>query len=151
MISIDHLFDSANRIPFREPKVENIPSFGSILYTIWNTGGDFVYVGIGGIRGQTAKDRNPRSRITQHWQGMRSGDQFCIYVQDHFVQPQIIGRPYFAQNGQIDRMVRKYIHENLSYAYVIDQSDEGNKRVRDYERSIQQGAWQGMKPVLNPI
>jgi hypothetical protein len=151
MIAIDHLFDQANRIQFREPMVENIPSFGSILYTIWNTGGDFVYVGIGGIRGQTAKDRNPRSRITQHWQGMRSGDQFCIYVQDHFVLPQIIGRPYFAQNGQIDRMVRKYIHENLSYAYVIDQSDEGNKRVRDYERSIQQGAWQGMKPVLNPI
>jgi hypothetical protein len=151
MISIDYLFDPANRIPFREPKVQNIPSFGSILYMIWNTGGDFVYVGIGGIPGQTAKDRNPRSRIIQHWQGMRSGDQFCIYIQDHFVLPQIIGRPYTAQNGHIDRLVRHYIHENLSYAYVIDQTDEGNKRVRDYERGIQQGAWQGMKPLLNPI
>ena len=150
MITIDHLVNPADRIPFREPVVENMASFGSILYTIWKKGGDFVYVSIGGIRGQAAKDRKLRSRIMQHWQGMRSGDQFCIYVQEYFVLPQMIGQPYEAQNGKIDRMVRKYIHEHLSYAYVIDQSDEGNKRVRDYERSIQQGAWQGMKPLLNP-
>jgi len=46
MITIDHLVNPADRIPFREPVVENMASFGSILYTIWNTGGDFVYVGV---------------------------------------------------------------------------------------------------------
>ncbi len=55
------------------------------------------------------------------------------------------------QNGQIDRLVRQYIHQHLAYAYVIDQSDEGNKRVGDYERQIQQGAWRGLKPLLNPL
>jgi hypothetical protein len=48
-------------------------------------------------------------------------------------------------------LVREYIRENLSYAYVIDQSVEGNNRVRDFERRIQQGAWRGVKPLLNPI
>ncbi len=33
----------------------------------------------------------------------------------------------------------------------IDQSLEGNNRVRDFERRIQQGAWRGVKPLLNPI
>ena len=47
------------------------------------------------------------------------------------------------QNGQIDRLVRQYIHQHLAYAYVIDQSDEGNKRVRDYElnRPGNRGGW----------
>lgn len=112
---------------------------------------DFVYIGIGGIRGVTAEDRNPRSRIMQHWQGMRSGDQFCIYVQDHFVLPQIVAKPYTAQNGQIDRLVRQYTHDHLSYAYMIDQSQEGSRRVRDFERRIQQGAWLGIKPLVDPI
>ena len=151
MITIDPLFDPDNRISFNEPQIDAIPKFGSILYTIWNKSDEFVYVGIGGIRGVKVEDRNPRSRILQHSQGMRSGDQFCIYVQDHFVLPQLIDKPYKAENGLLDRLVREYIRENLSYSYVIDQSLEGNNRVRDYERRIQQGAWRGMKPLLNPI
>jgi hypothetical protein len=151
VIEFEPLFDPSKRVPFKEPELDAIPKFGSILYTIWNTSGQFIYVGIGGIRGQRAQDRNPRSRILQHWQGMRSGDQFCIYVQDHFVLPALVGSPYFPQNGQIDRLVRQYIHQHLAYAYIIDQSDDGNKRVRDYERQIQQGAWRGLKPLLNPL
>ena len=151
MISIDPLFDPTNRISFDEPRIDAIPKFGSILYTIWNKSDEFIYVGIGGIRGVKVEQRNPRSRIIQHSQGMRSGDQFCIYVQDHFVLPQLIDKPYKAENGLLDRLVRDYIRENLSYAYVIDQSQEGNNRVRDFERRIQQGAWRGMKPLLNPI
>ena len=108
-------------------------------------------MGIGGIRGVKVEERNPRSRIMQHSQGMRSGDQFCIYVQDHFVLPQLLDKPYKAENGLLDRLVRDYIRDNLSYAYVIDQSVEGSSRVRDFERRIQQGAWRGVKPLLNPI
>ena len=108
-------------------------------------------MGIGGIRGVKVEERNPRSRIMQHSQGMRSGDQFCIYVQDHFVLPQLLDKPYKAENGLLDRLVRDYIRDNLLYAYVIDQSVEGNNRVRDFERRIQQGAWRGMKPLLNPM
>jgi hypothetical protein len=151
MLSIDPLFDPNNRLPFHEPKIEEIPKFGSILYTIWNKSHEFIYVGIGGIRGAKVEERNPRSRIIQHSQGLRSGDQFCIYVQDHFVLPNLLNMPYKAENGLLDRLVREYIRENLSYAYVIDQSVEGNRRVRDFERQIQQGAWRGLKPLLNPI
>jgi hypothetical protein len=109
MISIDPLFDPANRISFTELMIDSIPKFGSILYTIWHRRDEFIYVGIGGIRGVKVENRNPRSRIMQHSQGIRSGDQFCIYVQDHFVLPQLINKPYKAENGLLDRLVREYI------------------------------------------
>ncbi len=50
MISIDPLFDPTNRISFNEPKIDAIPIFGSILYTIWSKSDEFIYVGIGSIR-----------------------------------------------------------------------------------------------------
>jgi hypothetical protein len=62
-------------------------------------GTDYIYVGIGGLAGATVHDRNPRSRIIQHAQGRRSGDQFCIYIQDFYVIPAIISKPYEPKKG----------------------------------------------------
>jgi len=72
-------------------------------------------------------------------------------VQDRFIPPQLLKIPYKAENELLDRLVREYIREDLSYAYVINQSVEGNRRIRDFERQIQQGAWHGLKPLPNPI
>ena len=79
---ITPLFDlDTPPIPFSNPAVQNIPQFGSIIYTVWNTNNDFIYVGIGGVKtGVPLRQRNPRSRINQHSSGIRSGDQFCVYV-----------------------------------------------------------------------
>src|SRR4051794_12863720 len=61
-----------------------IPGSGAGVYTIWDDDGAFIYVGAAG--------RNPdgtglASRLRSHHRGRRSGDQFCVYVADHYVMP----------------------------------------------------------------
>jgi hypothetical protein len=94
---VSPLFDpSVPAIPFSAPRVDDIPAPGSIIYTVWRDQIDFIYVGIGGV-GQSAdtplEKRNPRSRIVQHSSGRRSGDQFCVYVHDFYVIPDLGSGP----------------------------------------------------------
>ena len=83
MIDLTSLFDES--VPLRTfslSNIKDIPEYGSIIYTVFLDNKEFIYVGIGGLSGKSVKERNPRSRITQQTQGRRSGDQFCIYIQD---------------------------------------------------------------------
>jgi hypothetical protein len=63
---------------------EIIRRTGAGVYTVFNDAGEFIYVGIAG--------RNPAgsglaSRLRSHASGRRRGDQFCVYVADHYVMP----------------------------------------------------------------
>ena len=150
--NITPLFDlDAPPIPFSNPAVENIPQFGSIIYTVWNTNNDFIYVGIGGVKtGVPLSQRNPRSRISQHSSGTRSGDQFCVYVQDFFVIPEIVkSGTYVSERGLLDKSTKEYIHNNLSYRYVVFQGENSIEIVRSLESKIQRGESSFGKPFLN--
>jgi len=99
------LFSAATPLrTFSTSNIAEIPAFGSIIYTVFLDGTDFIYVGIGSLAGATVQDRNPRSRIIQHAQGRRSGDQFCIYIQDFYVIPAIISKPYEPKKGYLDTL-----------------------------------------------
>jgi hypothetical protein len=63
-----------------------IPSGGAGVYTIWDDEGGLVYAGIAG-RNLTGKGL--ASRLRSHASGRRSGDQFCVYVADHYVLPEL--------------------------------------------------------------
>ena len=104
-----------NPVPFSEPRIEEIPVYGSIIYTIWNKKNEFIYVGIAGVRsGVPVKKRNPRSRLKAHASGRRSGNQFCVYVQDFYVIPEIIkSKKYIPTKQLLDKLTKKYIHKNL--------------------------------------
>jgi hypothetical protein len=81
MLDYSQLFDPS--VPLRTfslSNIKDIPEFGSIIYTVFLDKTEFIYVGIGGLSGSTVERRNPKSRIKQHTQGTRSGDQFCIYI-----------------------------------------------------------------------
>ena len=150
--NITPLFDlDAPPIPFSNPKVENIPQFGSIIYTVWNTNNDFIYVGIGGVKtGVPLSQRNPRSRISQHSSGTRSGDQFCVYVQDFFVIPEIVKlEKYVPEKGLLDKLTKEYIHKNLSYRFVVFQDENSIKIVRSLESKIKRGESSFGNPFLN--
>ena len=154
MPDITPLFDlDTPPTPFSSPEIENIPEFGSIIYTVWNKRSDFIYVGIGGIKsGVPLNQRNPRSRIKQHSAGARSGDQFCVYVQDFFVIPKIVqSGNYVPERGLLDKLTKEYIHENLSYRFIVFQDDDSIQIVRDLESEIKNGIGGFGTPFLNGI
>ena len=84
---VSNLFDLTNSpISFNDDHKDFIPDYGSMIYTVWDKDGKFVYVGICGLEGK----KNPRGRIAQHRSGRRSSDQFCTYIQDFYVLPEML-------------------------------------------------------------
>src|SRR5271167_1637417 len=72
----------------------HVPMFGAGVYTIWHRDGRFIYVGMSGreITAETARRNTPQgiyTRLQSHASGRRSGDQFCVYVADRLVLPNI--------------------------------------------------------------
>jgi hypothetical protein len=142
--------------PFSEwPKQNKVPTFGAGVYTIWHHDGRFIYVGMSG-RGMTAdtvrqgKPRGIYTRLESHFSGRRSGDQFCVYVADRFVLP-TLSQERIAEiasgRHRMDSLVRTYIHENLSYRFVILADD---KAAYALEAAIKAGKWEFGRPLLNP-
>lgn len=147
---IASLFDANNPLlPFSLDSVSKIPEYGSILYAIFLDEREFIYIGIGGIAGTTARSRDPRSRIREHTSGRRSGDQFCIYIQDFYVIPTLLNEKYRPQKGYLDRLVKEFIQSRLSFRFVVFQSEDSNLIVRKLEREIQEGLHLNMKPLIN--
>lgn len=129
-----------------------IPEYGSIIYTIWDKQDRWVYVGIGGLgrNPQTPlAERRPVSRILQHRSGLRSGDQFCIYVHDHYVVPTLDLQNYNFQKGHLDRLTRNVIQSELSYRFIVLQSEDGVSRVRAIEAELKRGVAGYGRPLLN--
>lgn len=147
---IASLFDTNNPLlPFSLDSVSKIPEYGSILYAIFLDEKEFIYIGIGGIAGKTSRSRDPRSRIREHTSGRRSGDQFCIYIQDFYVIPTLLNKEYRPQKGHLDRLVKEFIQSRLSFRFVVFQSEDSNLIVRKLEREIQEGLHLNMKPSIN--
>ena len=138
--------------PFRQfstGNVTDIPSWGSIIYTVFLDQSEYIYVGIGGLAGKTVKDRNPRSRILQHSQGRRSGDQFCIYIQDFYVIPELIGSKYTPKKGYLDQLTKDFVQSRLSYRYLVVQTEDSDQVVRRLERELQRDQHGYGVPLLN--
>lgn len=150
--TLDLLFSNKVELhPFTTSKINHIPEYGSILYTIFLDREEFIYVGIGGLSGKSVNERNPRSRIIQHSQGRRSGDQFCIYIQDFYVIPSLIGKPYEPKKGYLDTLTKEFIQSRLTYRYLVVQSDNSDKVVRRLERELQINQHGYGVPTLNGI
>lgn len=134
---------------FSTRNVSDIPSWGSIIYTVFLDKTEYIYVGIGGLSGSTVNDRNPRSRIIQHSQGRRSGDQFCIYIQDFYVIPQLVGQHYTPKKGYLDQLTKEFIQSRLTYRYLVVQTEDSNSVVRKLERELQCDVHGFGSPSLN--
>jgi len=146
MIELNHLFDPTIPLrPFSLSNIKDIPENGSIIYTVFLDRNEFIYVGIGGVSGK----KDPRSRIRQHTSGIRSGDQFCIYIQDFYVIPLLFSQQYVPKKGHLDQLTKEFIQNRLTYRYMVFQDEDSDKLVRKIEREIQLEGYQGVKPKLN--
>jgi len=151
-LNVSELFSPSVELQqFNTKNINHIPSFGSIIYTVFLDQAEFIYVGIGGLSGKSVQERNPRSRIIQHAQGRRSGDQFCIYIQDFYVIPSIINTQYTAKKGYLDTLTKEFIQKRLSYRYLVVQTDDSDKIVRRLERELQNNEHGFGVPKLNGV
>jgi hypothetical protein len=148
--TLDLLFaPSVELRQFNTTDINHIAEYGSILYAVFLDRTEFIYVGIGGTMGKTVEDRNPRSRIKQHAQGWRSGDQFCIYILDFYVIPELLKSDYKAKKGYLDQLTRDFIQSRLTYRYLVIQTEDSNKVVRQLERELQSNKYGHGLPTLN--
>ena len=139
----------SSAISFRDDCRKHIPTTGSVIYTVWNQENDFIYVGISGLQNSLEK-RNPQSRIQSHTRGRRSGDQFCVYVHDFYVIPEIVKKSaYEFSRRDLDRRTKAYIQRNLSYRFKSFQNEDSVKIVRNLEKEIKKGIFTYNPPILN--
>ena len=78
------------------------------------------------------------------------GDQFCVYVADRLVLPTLSQEEITAiasGRHQMDAFVRRYIHENLCYRFVMLPDGAAAYAV---ETAIKSGGWGHGCPLLNP-
>jgi hypothetical protein len=109
---------------FADPSATEVPTSGAGIYTVWDEGGQLVYVGAAG--------RNPQGaglarRLRTHASGRRSGDQFCGYVADHYVLPELTPEQIEAIAGSqlsMDELVREKVRRSFTFrvATVLDYS-----------------------------
>ena len=143
------LFDtSTSPISFSEDPRNHIPKTGSIIYSVWDKDENFIYIGISGLQ-KSLDRRSPLSRMISHASGVRSGDQFNVYIHDFYVIPTLVqSGVYEPAKGVLDRLTKDYIHQNLSYRFVSFKSDDSDVIVRSLEKQIQYGAF-GLTTILN--
>ena len=146
---VSNLFDtSVTPISFSEDPRKLIPKNGSIIYSVWDDNEQFIYIGISGLQ-KSLEKRNPLSRMISHASGVRSGDQFCVYIHDFFVIPNLMKQKnYKPERGSLDKLTKQYIHENLFYRFISFNSNDSDTIVRRLENEIKSGAL-GLKPLLN--
>ena len=84
------LFDtSISPISFADEPRKYVPTSGSIIYSVWDKDEKFIYIGISGLQ-KSLERRNPLPRMVSHASGIRSGDQFNVYIHDFFVVPKLV-------------------------------------------------------------
>jgi hypothetical protein len=133
----------------------SVATFGAGVYAIWQDS-VLIYVGMSGrsIGAETARADRPLglfTRLKSHADGRRSGDQFCVYVGDRLVlsslsQAQIV--EIAAGRASLDRLIRTFIHDHLTYRFVVLAT---GSEARALETLIRSGALQAGPPLLNPL
>ena len=146
--------ETGTRRGFAEWPDPSVPKIAAGVYTIWDED-QLIYVGMAG-RAITAERTSTKptglwDRLRSHADGRRSGNQFCIYVCDRFIVPNL----YPEQQAQIgagalslDHLTRRYIQDKLAYRYVLTPTPA---EARSLEQLVQSGALQAGAPLLNPL
>ena len=135
---------------FADWPVAAVPRSGAIVYTVWDREGRLVYVGMAGRGGQrSTASTGPFGRLASHASGRRSGDQFCVYVADHYVMPELTREQIVAvRDGELsmDELIRDHIHRSFGFRFAVA---ENYAAAMSVENRIKRGAL-GRPPRLNP-
>jgi hypothetical protein len=130
--------------------VADLPREGAAVYTIWDDAGALVYVGVSG-RSATSST-GPWGRLRSHWSGRRSGDQFCVYVADHYVLPELSAGQVEAIAAKepslfMDDLVAAVIRDRFSFRVVVVPA---YSTAITLETAVKSGELAAGRPRLNP-
>jgi hypothetical protein len=133
---------------FSDWPVDGLPDAGSLVYTIWDRSGVFIYAGLAGR--SLTQSKGPISRLAQHARGKRSGDQFLIYVCDRLVLPKFGNQLADIADGKLslDQETRAYVADNLGFRWIAVDSPAA---ARALETALKAGAHPPGRPLLNPL
>lgn len=137
---------------------EHLPTVAAGVYTVWR-GTEFIYVGMAGhsltreaiakLQGDEAKGL--RDRLASHASGRRSGDQFCIYICDRFIIPELTPselQELAAGARWLDSRTCNFIRSHLQYRIVVTGDGAEARALEDRIRD--EGLPQAGRPLLNP-
>ena len=130
-----------------------VPVVAAGVYAVWD-GETLVYCGMSGRAFETAvqsgRVRFGLITLESHASGRLSGDQFCVYVANRRVIPDLTQEQlarFATGEVTLDGLTKAYIDERLEYQFASVQS---SFEAYALERRCREGAVFGMKPLFNP-
>jgi len=142
------------RFKFKNWPNPNIPQVAAGVYVIWQDE-ELLYAGMSGREIEKAIKAGKKkyglvTRLASHASGRLSGDQFCVYVANRMVIPELKQselNKFRDGTVTLDQMTKKFIRTKLEYQYLlVDRSQD----AYDLESHCRSGAIFGRKPLLNP-
>jgi len=150
--------NESNLYAFSDWKTNDIPNVCAGVYSIYDSHGNFLYVGMAGAeltkdkidsKIKNKKKSGLKDRLGSHASGYRSGDRFNIYIADLYVLKTLSTDAINNISDKLesfDSHVKAYIQKNLHYRYVITEYNQ----VRELETYIQKDGINGILPIINP-
>jgi len=142
------------RFKFKNWPNPNIPHVAAGVYVIWQ-GEELLYAGMSGREIEKAIKEGKKkyglvTRLASHASGRLSGDQFCVYVANRIVIPELKQsqlNKFRDGTVTLDQMTKKFIRTKLEYQYLLVERSQDAYDLENYCRS---GAIFNRKPTLNP-
>lgn len=139
---------------FKDWPNRKIPLVAAGVYSIWHES-RLIYCGMAGPEIEKAIFQNKKkyglySRLHSHASGRLGGDQFCVYVANRIIIPdlkEIDLQKFRSGELTLDLLAREYIQEYLSYQYCVLES---SKETRELEIAARRGVVFNERPFLNP-
>lgn len=140
---------------FASWRPELVPAVAAGVYAIWEEG-KLIYCGMSG-RGfdpavaATKSKHGLVTRLHSHASGRLSGDQFCVYVANRLVIPQLEASQLAAfATGEVtlDQLTKKYIRERFSFQFATTSTSQ---EAYALEAECRTGKVFGLQPLLNPL
>jgi len=138
---------------FRDWPANDLEVGPSGVYTVWR-GSSFLYVGMSYAHRTSTGNSTTKGvfgRLASHASGRRSGDQFCIYICDRFVIPQLDHHDLAAlADGQrlLDGRTRQFIAEHLSFRVTLTANGHDARAIETTVRQL--GLARAGRPLINP-
>ena len=122
------------RIAFQDWPNSAIPRVAAGVYAIWHND-QLIYCGMSGREVEKHQFSNSKkkyglvTRLASHASGRLSGDQFCVYVANRLVIPDLkqVDLEAFRSGKQtLDTLTKQYIHQHFDYQYYLLESSQSS-------------------------